>query len=158
MLSAEWANPLAYPLYANKRRSRSDPKYEAYDPEVGFDDGKPRLGQGFQYDAKRLAKAGMTWKEAQATQHAMEYAAADLRERDILISTGSLLPVPRSKAQGYRISHRRVCAYKPHKVGEKQFDSRFCLHGFRQRPGSYDPDRVSTSVVRQESVGRLLQS
>ena len=54
----------------------------------------------------------------------MEYAAVDLRERDILISAGSLLPVPRSKAQGYRISHRRACAYTPHKVGEKQFDSR----------------------------------
>jgi hypothetical protein len=93
----------------------------------------------------------MTWKEAQATQHSKEYAAADLSERDVFISTHSMIPALRSKAKGQRISYWRVCAFKPHKVGAKQFDSRFCLHGFRQSEGTYDPNRVSTPVCRKES-------
>ena len=146
-----WINPLTYPLYATQRLSRSDVKRDAYATEVGYDDAKPRLGQGFQYDAKRIAKAGMTWREAQATPHANEYTAADLRERDVLLSTKSLVPIQRLAAKGHQISFRRVCAYKPHKVGSKQFDCRFCLHGFRQREGTYDPARVSTPVCRRDS-------
>ncbi len=52
-------NPLTYPLYDTQRRSRSDVKLDAYATEVGYHDAKPRIGQGFQYDAKRIAKAGM---------------------------------------------------------------------------------------------------
>ncbi len=93
----------------------------------------------------------MTWRGAQSTSHAKEYTAADLRERDVLLSTKSLVPIPRSAAQGQHISFRRVCAYKPLEVDSKQFDCRFCLHGFRQREGTYDPDRLSTPVCRSDS-------
>jgi hypothetical protein len=67
------------------------------------------------------------------------------------MSTKSLVAVPRRSAKGPQISFRRVCAFEPHRVGSKQFDSRFCLHGFRQRVGTYDPNRVSTPVCRRNS-------
>jgi hypothetical protein len=68
------------------------------------------------------------------------------------MSNKSLVPVPRRRsAKGPQISFRRVCAFKPHKVGPKQFDSRLCLYGFRQRAGTYDPVRVSTPVCRRYS-------
>ena len=91
-------------------------------------------------------------KEALASNHAAKYLEADLRERDVLLSTGSLKPVKRGQQKGYQITYRHLCSFKPHKVGDKQFDSRLCLHGFRQRPSSYDPDRVSTPVAKTESV------
>ncbi len=65
--------------------------------------------------------------------------------------TKSLVIVPRRSAKSAQISFRRVCAFKLHKVGPKQFDSRFCLRGFRQRAGTYDPARVSTPVCRRDS-------
>jgi hypothetical protein len=70
------------------------------------------------------------------------------------MSTKSLVPVPRRSAKGPQISFRRVCAFKPHKLGSKQFDSRFCVHGFRQRAGTYYPTRVSTPVCMRDT-GRL---
>ena len=151
MLAKDSVNPLTYPLFASQRASRTDPMYDSYAPEAGYDDGRPRLGQGFQHDAKRSAKAGMTWKQALATPHSSSYRAADLRERDVLLNTKSLVAVLRRHAKGPQISFRRVCAFKPHKIGPKQFDSRFCLHGFRQQAGTYDPDRVSTPVCRRDS-------
>jgi hypothetical protein len=94
----EWINALSFRLYPDNLRSHSDSKCDAYAPEVGYDDTNPCLGLGFQYDAQRLAKAGMTWHDAQATQHSKAYAAADLRERDVLIITHSLMPVLLYKA------------------------------------------------------------
>jgi hypothetical protein len=145
-------NPLTYPLFACAADGADDAAGGGYSAFVGYDDSKPRLGQGFQYDSKRLSRGGMTMKEALATSHAEKYREADLRERDVLLSTGSLKPVKRGQQKGHQITYRHLCSFKPHKVGDKQFDSRLCLHGFRQRAGSYDPDRVSTSVTKTESV------
>ena len=145
-------NPLCYPLFACAADGVGDAGCSRYDTAVGYDDAKPRLGQGFQYDSKRLSRGGMTMKEALATDHAAKYLEADLRERDVLLSTGSLKPVKRGQQKGYQITYRHLCSFKPHKVGDKQFDSRLCLHGFRQRASSYDPDRVSTPVAKTESV------
>ena len=145
-------NPYSYVLYANATAGKDDAKSRAYSLFAGYNAANPRLGERFQYDTKRISRQGLTLPEAMRSPHATEYAAADLRERDILLSTGSLKPVPRNQAKGYKISFRHLCSFKPHKIGAKQFDSRLCLHGFRQPQHSYDPNRVSTPVARVESV------
>ena len=53
VLIKDSVNPLTYPLFASQRASRTYPMYDSYAPEAGYDDGRPRLGQGFQHDAKR---------------------------------------------------------------------------------------------------------
>ncbi len=79
-------------------------KRDAYATDVGYNHAKPRLGQGFQYDAHWIAQEDMTWREAQATSNANEYITADLREGDVLMSTQSRVPIPRLAAQGSQIS------------------------------------------------------
>jgi hypothetical protein len=79
---------------------------------AGYRDSKPRLGEGFAHDAKRIARAGMTMKEALQTSDAAQFIAADLRERDKLLES-SLKAVRREDALGAQISWRHLCATKP---------------------------------------------
>jgi hypothetical protein len=72
-------NPLTYPLFASQRANRTDPSRDSYAPEAGYDHGRPRLGQGFQHDDTRRAKAGMTWKEALVTDHSWHSTRWELR-------------------------------------------------------------------------------
>ena len=145
-------NPKMYPLYANASDGKDDPQSCKYEAFAGYSASAPRLGQGFQLDPMRASRQGMTLPEALRSKHATEFAAADKRERDILINSGSLKLVRREDALGYKMTSRSLCTFKPHKVGIKQYDSRLCLHGFRQPKHSYDPDRVSTAVARSESI------
>ncbi|MEI6871785.1 MAG: hypothetical protein WCL08_05830, partial [Verrucomicrobiota bacterium] len=51
----DWkVNPLTYPLFACAVDGADDAANGGYSAFVGYDDGKPRLGQGFQYDSKRI--------------------------------------------------------------------------------------------------------
>ena len=145
-------NPQAYPLYANAAAGNEDPQSRKYSSFAGYSASEPRLGQGFKLDPTRASRQGLTLPEAMRSPHAAQFAAADKRERDVLLSSGSLKIVPRASARGYKITFRHLCSFKPHKLGDKQFDVRLCLQGFRQPKHSYDPDRVSTAVARTESV------
>ena len=144
-------NPLCYPLFSTASEGMDDIGSRCYVSMAGYRDSEPRLGEGFAHDAKRIARAGMTMKEALQTSDAAQFIAADLRERDKLLE-GSLKPVRREDALGAQISWRHLCSTKPHKTGDAKFDVRLCLHGFRQQPHTYDPNRVSTSVAQATSV------
>ncbi len=71
-------NPLCYPVYSNASEGIDDIGSRCFVSMAGYRDAEPRLGEGFAHDSKRIARAGMTMKEALQTGDAAQFIAADL--------------------------------------------------------------------------------
>ena len=117
-----------------------------------------RLGESFHLTEKKISKQGLTRSQSLASPDAAGYQIAMEAEKSKMNSPGV---------------HHKLCAFEPvlydpktmrnvltlrHVNTKKEkstgtiFDSRLCIRGFGQRKGTYDPQRVSSSVCSQDAV------